>query len=514
MATETNKHLRSWAAAFACLFALCLLAAPTAWGADRVYWANFDGNPPTIQWANLDGSGTGTVPTLGAPLDGPMGLAIDSARGRIYWTNYGEAPFGSGDGNGSTIGWANLDGSGAGQFMTTATVAGPHGPAIDPATQKIYWPNDSMTYEIAFSNLDGTGGGTLPTGTASLISPRGPAVDPATGRLYWANHDGNLISYANLDGSGGADLPIDPAEVQMPEGIAVDNAANRIYWGNFADDTRPVAYANLDGSGAGHLNPAGASTGVAHGIALDAAGGKIYWANYDRDLISYVNLDGSGGADLNTPGANIHGPALPIIQKQPTATAAPNVGGGDRIGSRLSCSQAKWAPDLVEAQLYRAPQSIAYQWTQKGKPVQGATAKTLHIRAIGEYRCVATAANAAGSTASASKAESVFKVGRVHRNTRKGNAVLLVKLPASGKLSLSGGGVAKRIGVDARTLKRFSRHVRAGKVKVPITAKGKAKGRLNRRGSARLKVHIAFDASGGPPATQTIKVTLLKKLHG
>jgi DNA-binding beta-propeller fold protein YncE len=175
-----------------CLVAFCLFAAPSAWGTDRVYWANFDGNPPTIEWANLDGSGTGVVPIATAPIDGPMGLAIDSATGRIYWTNYGEGPFGSGDGSGTTISWANLDGSGAGQFATSATVAGPHGPAIDTATQTLYWPNDStVPNQIAYSKLDGSGAGTLNTGTATMMSPRGPAIDPAAGRFYWANHDGD-----------------------------------------------------------------------------------------------------------------------------------------------------------------------------------------------------------------------------------------------------------------------------------------------------------------------------------
>ena len=372
---------RRCAGALCCLVVFSLLAVPAASGADRVYWANFDGNPPTIEWANLDGSGTGIVPISSAPIDGPMGLAIDSATGRIYWTNYGEAPFGSGDGNGTTISWANLDGSGAGQFATSATVAGPHGPAIDTATQTLYWPNDStIPNQIAYSKLDGTGAGTLNTSTATMMSPRGPAIDPAGGRFYWANHDGDKISYANLDGSGGADLPIDPAEVQMPEGVAIDDAAGRIYWGNFADDTRPVAFADLSGTGAGHLNPTGATVGVAHGIALDAAGGKVYWANYNQNKISFINLDGSGGGDLNTPGADIHGPALPIIQKQPTATAAPRVSGGDRIGNALSCSQGAWASDLVAAQLYRAPQMIAYRVDRERKADPGSDGSDVSYR--------------------------------------------------------------------------------------------------------------------------------------
>jgi DNA-binding beta-propeller fold protein YncE len=505
--------IRRWATALVCLVALCLLAAPSAWGADRVYWANFDGNPPTIEWANLDGSGTGIVPIASAPIDGPMGLAIDSAAGRIYWTNYGEGPFGSGDGNGTTISWSNLDGSGAGQFATSATVAGPHGPAIDTATQTLYWPNDSTTpNRIAFSKLDGSGAGTLNTGAANMMSPRGPAIDPAGGRIYWANHDGDKISYANLDGSGGADLPINPAEVQMPEGVAIDRAAGRIYWGNFADDTRPVAFANLDGTGAGHLNPTGASAGVAHGIALDAAAGKIYWANYNQDKISYVNLDGGGGGDLNTPGANIHGPALPILQTRPAATVGPRLTGGDRIGDGLSCSQGTWASDLVASQLYRAPERIAYQWTENRKPIPGATGATFHVSTIGDYRCVVTATNAAGSTVEVSTDEAVFRVGRVDRNTRKGIAKLSLRVPEAGTVRLSGKGLAKRAAVDASSsVERFSRQVGAGRVKVPIKARGGAKRRLDRTGRAKLRLKVTFTPKGGTPSSQRRSVRLIKR---
>src|SRR4051812_32246458 len=160
--TVATARIRWLALGLCALLAAMLCSAPRARGADRIYWANFDG--PSISWDNLDGSGAGNLNTAGAPLDGPMGMAIDSAQGRIYWANYGESPHGCGDGCGTTISWANLDGGGGGRFMTTGTVAGPHGLAIDPATQKIYWPDDATTpNRIAFSNLDGSGGGILNT---------------------------------------------------------------------------------------------------------------------------------------------------------------------------------------------------------------------------------------------------------------------------------------------------------------------------------------------------------------
>ena len=59
-------------------------------------------------------------------VNGPMGLTIDPAHGRIYWANWANHI-------GMTISYANLDGSGGGDLaISGATIAGPHGLAIDP----------------------------------------------------------------------------------------------------------------------------------------------------------------------------------------------------------------------------------------------------------------------------------------------------------------------------------------------------------------------------------------------
>ena len=107
-----GRRRRRLALLFAC--AAAALAAPaTAHGADRIYWSNFDsGNPArTIAYRNLDGSGGLNLNTTGATVDGAMGMALDPSHGRVYWTNWG-ADIGMGHGHGTTISYANLDGSG------------------------------------------------------------------------------------------------------------------------------------------------------------------------------------------------------------------------------------------------------------------------------------------------------------------------------------------------------------------------------------------------------------------
>jgi hypothetical protein len=409
--STTPGRRKRLAALVGLLFATALVVAPAAHGSDRIYWSNFDIGK--ISYANLDGSGGGDLATGAATVDGPMGIAIDPAAGRIYWSNWGYKNYIAG--RGTKISWANLDGSGGGDLDTgDATVEGPHGVAIDPVAGRIYWANygpgsQGTGTTISYANLDGSGGGDLNTTGATVSGPRGVAVDPAAGKIYWANYGdgyGTTISSANLDGSGGGDLMTVGATVEGPEGVALDPTANKIFWGNYGtpDHGDTIAYANLDGSGDAHdLSTAPITPHRVHGVAIDKTRGKIYWANYGDTAefsgsISSANLDGTGGgANLVTTGASMNGPELPALLEVPKATKAPAVSGSTALGSSLSCTQGTWAPDDVEALLYRAPHDFSYRWTLNGRPIPGATSSSTKVSGSGTYRCQVTAHNAAGS---------------------------------------------------------------------------------------------------------------------
>jgi low density lipoprotein receptor-related protein 5/6 len=166
--------------------------------AGRIYWGNETGN--LISFANLDNSGGGNLITTSLPI----GPAVYPESGRIYWGNANPS---------NTISFANLDGSGVQSLNTGgASVTNPHGVAVDPVAGRVYWANvgTGTTYTgngIAWANLDGSGGGDFHPVGATVDVPVGVAIDPAARKLYWANFRGNRISYANLDGSGGGDLP-------------------------------------------------------------------------------------------------------------------------------------------------------------------------------------------------------------------------------------------------------------------------------------------------------------------
>jgi hypothetical protein len=165
--------------------------------AGRLYWANQ--TKDKISYTNLDGSGGGDLETVGATVEAPTGVAIDPNTGRIYWANY------------HGISYANLDGSGGGDLETTgATVNDPSGVAIDPAAGRIYWAN-FLGSSISYANLDGSGeGGDLSTtGATATGAFTFPALLKAPGAAGAPTITGNSTPGSLLScsqGSWAADL--------------------------------------------------------------------------------------------------------------------------------------------------------------------------------------------------------------------------------------------------------------------------------------------------------------------
>lgn len=355
--------------------------------------------------ANLNGTGGGTLNEGGHT----AAETIDAATGKVYWANYPSVfvtSCSSGPG-GNQIKFANLNGSGVRVLKTTgATVDGPDGVAVDPAHGRIYWANE-LANKISYANLNGTGGKNLNTGTATVDCPAGITVDPALGKVFWANPVANKISFANLNGSGGGDLSTGSASVDAPVGVAIDPSNGKIYWANAFNST--ISYANLNGSGAGNLSTGSANVDGPYGVAIDPTAGRIYWANNgstsNTNAISWASLSGSGGGNLATPGAPATQAKFPVLLKSPSGAGAPHV--ASKAGGILACSPGSWALDLVAALLYRAPQTFSYRWTLNGKAIHGATKPLLHAKSAGKYVCRVTAKNYAGTATQASKPHKV-----------------------------------------------------------------------------------------------------------
>jgi len=246
----------------------------------KMYWIVDPGfDDVDILRANLNGGRVEEI--FGIDVLGvPLGVAVDAAGRKMYWTDISYY----------TIERANLDGSGR-EVVTHTNPSEPFGIALDVAGGKMYW---TVTYDdpkIQRANLNGTGVEDL---VAGLSYPTGIALDVAGGKMYWT--DSGKIQRANLDGRGMETL----VTGLSGSWIALDVAGGKMYW----TGSGKIQRANLDGTGVEDV-----VTGLSDpaGIALDVAGGKMYWTDYSRHTIQRANLDGTGmellvAAQLAFPG--------------------------------------------------------------------------------------------------------------------------------------------------------------------------------------------------------------------
>ncbi len=94
-----------------------------------------------------------------------------------------------------------------------------------------------------------------------------------------------------------------------------------------------------------------------------------------------------------------------------------------------------------------------------------------------------------------------FSFGSLPLNRAHGTAKLNLSVPGPGKVTISGKGVRKASKSAAK----------AGNLNLPITPVGGAKAKLDRVGSASVKVLVKFAPTGGSPSALAKKVKLIKK---
>jgi virginiamycin B lyase len=285
-------RLRAVLGALVVLLCVVLVAAPAS---AFVYWVNDSGGASSIGRANLDGTGVNQSFITG--LSGAVGLAVDGQH--VYWTQ-----------NVSTIARANLDGTDVNQNFITGV--NPEFVAVDG--MHIYWSDGENAMPIGRANLDGTDvNRDFITGTSD---PQGVAV--AGQHIYWTNASSGTIGRANLDGTGvnqsfitGADAPV---------GVAVDG--QHVYWTNAGSGT--IGRASLDGTGVNQSFIIGA--GEALSLAVGAH--HLYWGTAGEQTVGRANLDGTGVNQdfIKRTAAFVSGVAVDTL-KVPTVTGvSPNVG--------------------------------------------------------------------------------------------------------------------------------------------------------------------------------------------
>lgn len=441
----TRRQIGAVSCALALVLVALLALAPRVMAGELVFWSNYKAKPATIAFANVDGSGGGTLSLAGINLKSPEGIAYDSLTGRLYIADSGS----SSEGNKGAIVYVNVDGSGAGVLSTPGIeVSEPFGVAIDPSTRLIYWVNASSApgkAGIGFAKLDGSGGGTLNTSGATIAGPYRLAIDPRVGKVFFGNQESHSIGYANLNNTGGGgNLDVTGAPtLNRFNGLAVDEAAGRLYWIDNTAGKEHLSYASVSGGAGGQLSLLGANFKMPYGLAIDPLAGRIYWPNYGQNELrtngfGFTGLTGAGPGGITPQTAPFNGPEDPVILKGPTGTVAPALTRSKGSRSKLRCTTGSWAADFPGSFTYQAPHTFSYQWKLKNKLLAGANAATLAVKKTGGYSCVVTAANLAGSASQNSLAVQI-KPAKFKLTPRP--AVLRVKAGAQGTLRLKAANV-------------------------------------------------------------------------
>lgn len=383
--------------------ALAVLAWACAPAADAaVYW----GNGTAIGVANDDGSGA--LPSLspGLPQTPVCGLAVSGSE--LYWAE--------------TFGIGRLDFDSA-QF-DRSLVGGLSQPcAIAVDGSHLYW-GGFQTEGISRANLDGTG---VTPGFIGGVTARGLAVDG--GHIYWSGLGG--IGRANLDGSAA-----EPGFVESTNatGLAVDG--QRIYWGE--GGMRSIGRARIDGTEVEH----GFITDTGEARSIAVGGGRIYWTGTKVAPIS--GIVGSAGLDGQAVNREL------IVGSYATAEGV----AVDGRSSRVLPTQPSWP----------------------------------------------------------------FRVEKIYHEKRKGVTVLVITVPARGEMAVTSPALGwKVIKGPAPPPWRWGSF--RWKLKLWPGSRGRVSSRiryqLRRRGRAPVALHISYSEEGKLPVSEVRKVALLglKRVH-
>lgn len=180
----------------------------------RLYWTNATADTiasARLDGSALDGSDARALPVPNAPISGPRSATIDLVGRRIYWLNE------QANGNPASIGFANLNGTGGGSLQVPGA-AFAASIAIDPVAGRIYWATAALGQDVALrsANLDGSDVKVLlpqqppppppPVDTtlhAPVIDDAPPASTPLTdASLLYHAVDKNVSLSCTLDDGG------------------------------------------------------------------------------------------------------------------------------------------------------------------------------------------------------------------------------------------------------------------------------------------------------------------------
>ena len=321
-------------------------------GGGKVYWTEKTGESGgTINSANLNGSDVTELTSIKAV---PMGIAVDVAGSKLYWTN-----------SRGRIQSADLDGSGITNVMQNL----PSPMDLALAGGNAYWTQGNGS--VRFVNLRGQ---KVVRNVSTGTDTPGSLVIGG-GKVYWTEttgESGGTVNSANLNGTGATQLA---SILAAPMGIAVDGSRSKLYWTN---SRGRVQSADLDGSGIKNVVSGLGSPGdmvLSNSIAAPAAttttrttttasnkydvNGDGSVNNADSDAITVAIAAGATDAkyDVNGDGTvNVFDLVEIIANRDPGAAGAPTLFGMKMSAAQIDSLQEQI--DLLIAMNDRSPAAL------------------------------------------------------------------------------------------------------------------------------------------------------------
>ena len=322
-------------------------------GGGKVYWTEKTGESGgTINSANLNGSDVTELTSIKAV---PMGIAVDVAGSKLYWTN-----------SRGRIQSADLDGSGITNVMQN--LQSPMDLAL--AGGNAYWTQGNGS--VRFVNLRGQ---KVVRNVSTGTDTPGSLVIGG-GKVYWTEttgESGGTVNSANLNGTGATQLA---SILAAPMGIAVDGSRSKLYWSN---SRGRIQSANLDGSGITNVVSGLGSPGdmvLSNSIAAPTAtptttrstttasnkydvNGDGSVNNADSDAITVAIAAGATDAkyDVNGDGTvNVFDLVEIIANRDPGAAGAPTLFGMKMSAAQIDSLQEQI--DLLIAMNDRSPAAL------------------------------------------------------------------------------------------------------------------------------------------------------------
>jgi hypothetical protein len=366
-----------------------------------------------------------------------------------------------------------------------------------PAQGHVYWTNFAGD-TVGRATLDGSGVDQSFIGAPDPpINPVGVAIDDEF--LYWVNQAGSApqgrIGRARLDGSEVDNEFITGAN--NPSGVAL--SATHIYWTNSGVGATTIGRAKLDGSEADQDFIEGLNR--PNGIAVDA--NHIYWAELFGDI---------GRADLNGNEADTEFIAIGVARDVAVDDAhiywadsngkvgRASLDGNDIDGSFITDSSGTRAVDVNREHIF---------WTNRFNDTIGRA----NLDGSGvDLSFITGAAEPSGIAVSEPPAPPLFpapvpadparlRLLKVVRDKRRGTAKLIVEVSGAGSVQLAAN---KKV----RPAKRQAKA--AGKVRLPLRPKARAKAQLLEKGRVKVLASVTFIPTEGKPVTERWRRALVR----